>query len=339
MVPSEQLASLANIQGMEDFADKLRESKCGPLQAEGIEILQINVGRKCNLTCKHCHVEAGPHRTEIMPKEILKRCLEIAGLHEEISTIDVTGGSPEMNPNLEWLIERAAVLKKRLIVRSNLVILLEEQYAHFQDVYAENKVEIVGSLPDYRPEKADRQRGTDFFKKSISVLQKLNEKGYAKGSNGLVLDLVHNPAGAFLPGSQTALEHEYRKRLQEDYDVDFNNLFCITNMPVGRYLEYLLKSGSFEEYLSELVTKYNPQALQNLMCRTTLSVGWDGNLYDCDFNQMLGLTISDPSLSHINDFDYSRLRRREIVIHNHCYGCTAGCGSSCQGVLSGDSSH
>jgi radical SAM/Cys-rich protein len=328
---SDQLETLSNIQGIDNFEEKLKKSEQYPLQAAKVNILQINVGKRCNLSCKHCHVEAGPSRTEAMSREIFKKCLEVLKKHKSILTVDITGGSPEMNANLEWFIKEAARLNRRLIVRSNLVILLEKEYQKFIDIYADNNVEIVGSLPDYKEEKTDHQRGGGFFSKSMKVLKMLNDKGYGKEGSGLILDLAYNPIGAYLPGSQTGLEHEYKTRLKKEFGVGFNNLFCITNMPVGRYLEALLKTKNYDDYMEELANAYNPGAVPNVMCRTTISVGWDGKLYDCDFNQMLDLTI--PEIDRIDKFDLEKLSKRKIIIHNHCYGCTAGSGSSCQGAL------
>jgi radical SAM/Cys-rich protein len=333
LTSGEQLATLERINGIAKFEEKLKETKSFPLQADKVQILQINVGRRCNLACKHCHVGAGPARTEEMSREVFEKCLKVIKESDSITTVDITGGSPEMNPDLEWFLGEVAKSNKRLIVRSNLVILLDEKFSKFIDVYAKNKVEVVGSLPDYKQEKSDRQRGEGYFYKSIKVIQLLNQKGYGMGGSGLVLDLVYNPVGAYLPGSQQALEHEYRTRLKQEFGIVFNNLFCIANMPIGRFLEYLLKKGNYDDYMQELANAYNPGAVPNVMCRVTVSVGWDGRLYDCDFNQMLGLSVSDPEVSRIGKFDAEKLSNREIVIHNHCYGCTAGSGSSCQGAL------
>ena len=327
----EQLRILGQIGDIPYFANKIREINMSPLCANGIDILQINMGRRCNLSCRHCHVDAGPHRTEIMSRPVLEKCLEILSSFP-ISTIDITGGSPEMNPHLEWFIGDAARLNRRLIVRSNLTLLLEEPYRHFMDVFAQNKVEIVTSLPDYLETKSDRQRGAGVFGKVIKVLRELNSRGYGMKGSDLLIDIVHNPVGAYLPGSQAALEHEYHERLVFEHGVHFNQLFCLTNLPVGRYLDYLIESGNFEEYLSALCHSFNPAAVKNIMCRTMLSVGWNGSLYDCDFNQMLELAVNSGAPTSIMDFDMDKLKNREIVINNHCYGCVAGCGSSCQGA-------
>src|SRR5208283_1936406 len=214
----------------------------------------------------------------------------------------------------------------------NLTLLLEEPYRHFMDVFAQNKVEIVTSLPDYLETKSDRQRGMGVFGKVIKALRELNLRGYGMKNSGLYIDIVHNPVGAYLPGSQAALEHEYHERLLTEQGVHFNQLFCLTNLPVGRYLDYLIESGNFEDYISALCHSFNPAAVKNVMCLTTLSVGWDGLLYDCDFNQMLGLTVNNGSQMNIMNFDMDKLKNRKIVINNHCYGCVAGSGSSCQGA-------
>ncbi|MBU1078036.1 MAG: arsenosugar biosynthesis radical SAM protein ArsS [Spirochaetes bacterium] len=329
----QQLTLLTNIEGVENFQDKLKSSKQHPLQASQVEIFQINVGKRCNLSCKHCHVEAGPNRVEMMTEATFNKCLEILKKTPEIHTIDITGGSPEMNPYLEGFITEASALGKRLIVRSNLIILMDLKYKKFIDIYVNNKVELVGSLPDYHRDRTDKQRGKDAFDQSIRVLQLLNSKGYGKQDSGLILDLVHNPVGAYCPGDQNALEYEYRNRLKKEYDIEFNTLFCLTNMPVGRYLKYLIDSDNYHDYLNELVSFYNPKAVENVMCKTTVSVSWDGKLYDCDFNQMLDLGMNDPDSVTLDDFDIEKLNNRNIVIHNHCYGCTAGSGSSCQGAL------
>lgn len=331
METSEQLRILNWTGDNPSFAGKIREIKMYPLCAKGIDVLQINTGWRCNLSCRHCHVDAGPSRTEVMSRPVLDKCLEILDAFP-ISTIDITGGAPEMNPHLEWFIREAARLNRRLIVRSNLTILLQASYRHFMDIFAKNKIEIVTSLPDYLETKSDRQRGAGVFGQVIEALRELNTLGYGMKDSGLCIDIVHNPVGAYLPGLQAALEHEYRERLYTEQGVQFNQLFCLTNLPVGRYLEYLIESENFEDYLSALCHSFNPAAVKNVMCLTTLSVGWDGSLYDCDFNQMLGLTVNHGAPKNIMNFNMDKLKNREIVINNHCYGCVAGCGSSCQGA-------
>jgi radical SAM/Cys-rich protein len=331
MTESEQINRLGRVPDLKPFDQSLRASSLYPLKASGIDIFQVNVGKRCNLSCRHCHVEAGPGRHESMVRPVFEKCLAVFK-KSSCSTIDITGGAPEMNPNLEWFLGELASLKRRVIVRSNLVILLEPEYRRFMEIYATHGVEVVGSLPFYEAGKSDRQRGGGGFLKSIEAIKGLNERAYARKGSGLVLDLVHNPVGAYLPGPQPVLEHEYRTRLKRDYGVSFNRLFCMTNCPVGRYLEYLTQSDNFEDYMAELASAYNAAAARQVMCRTTISVGWNGKLYDCDFNQMLGLAVNHGAPSHIDAFDFDRLNSREIVINNHCYACTAGSGSSCQGA-------
>jgi len=317
---------LAQALADESFALKIEK----PLFASGVEIFQINVGNRCNLACRHCHVDAGPACTEFMSREILERCLAI--LRESgIPTIDITGGSPEMNPHFRWFLRECAALGRRLLVRSNFTILLEDEYRDLADLYAGLGVELITSLPAIDEEKTDRQRGPGVFRKVIEVMGLLNGKGYGREGSGLVLNVVHNPTGAYLPGCQASLERQYRQVLRERHGVTFNRLFCITNMPIGRYLMYLLKSENYEEYMETLVRSFNPAALDNVMCKTTVSVGWEGTLYDCDFNQMLKLPVNHGVPENLMNFDYARLRQRQIVVGNHCFGCTAGAGSSCQG--------
>jgi radical SAM/Cys-rich protein len=276
-------------------------------------------------------VEAGPDRNEMMPRHIFEKCLHIIK-GSAIGTVDITGGAPEMNPHLEWFLGEVSTLNRRLIVRSNLVILADPQYRDFIDVYTRYGVEVVGSLPHTNSHQTDLQRGGKVFETCIAVMKEFNRRGYAKEGGPLQFHLVHNPVGAYLPASQANLEYEYKKRLRQEHGVEFNNLFTITNMPVGRYLEYLLRSENFEEYMQVLANAYNPCAVENVMCRSTISVAWDGMLFDCDFNQMLGLPVDHGAPDHIDGFDLNLLDTREIVIANHCFGCTAGSGSSCQGA-------
>jgi radical SAM/Cys-rich protein len=314
------------------FKEKLRHSGISLLKSRNIEVLQINVGLRCNLLCKHCHASAGPHHTETMSLPTLEKCLVIAS-GPSITTVDITGGAPEMNENLEWFLTGAANLKKRLIVRTNAVLLLEDAFSHHIDLYARTGVELAVSLPDAKKEKCDRQRGPGSFDTIVRALKLLNARGYGAEGSGLILDLVHNPIGAFLPGSQDALEKEYKTRLAAEHGICFNRLFCLTNNPSGRFRDYLLKSENYGEYMRLLERAYNSDAAKNVMCRTMLSVGWDGALYDCDFNQMLGLKVDHGAPRHVDQFDTEILQQREIVIDNHCYACTAGQGSSCQGAV------
>jgi len=331
MQRQQQLDHLARTPNAEHFRHKLPS----PLYARELSILQLNVGKLCPMRCKHCHVEAGPDRTEIMSADTFSACLEVQQRHR-IPTLDITGGSPELNPNLEWFISRAAPLTERIILRSNLQLLDREEYKHLLDFFAGNGVELVASLPAYTPKRADKQRAPGSFETCMRVMRELNKRGYADPGSGLALNLVHNPVGAYLPGSQASLEREYRRHLEKEWRVRFNRLFTLTNCPVGRYLEFLIHSGNFEPYMNSLIRSFNPAAVEDLMCRDTLSVAWDGRLYDCDFNQMLDLPVEGRAPSHISDFDLQALRHRRIAVGNHCFSCTAGAGSSCQGALETD---
>jgi radical SAM/Cys-rich protein len=304
----------------------------GPIKAAGVQVLQVNVGYRCNLECRHCHVEAGPTRKEVMSAETMDRCLRVLKKHP-IPIIDITGGSPEMYPGLPAFIEQCAALGRRTLVRSNGVLLLEEGYEPLINLYVSKRVEVVLSLPHVDPQTTNRQRGENVFGRLMDVIRRLNDRGYGQEGSGLVLDLVHNPAGAYLPGPQSALELHYRRALGERFGIVFNRLFCITNMPIGRYREYLVRTDNYEEYMAALTKAFNPASVNNVMCRATVSVGWDGRLYDCDFNQMLGLPIDHGAPPHIDAFDIDSLASRQIVVGQHCYGCTAGSGSSCQGQV------
>lgn len=328
MDADQQRRHLSNIPGGLSFEENLQR----PLVAEDIQVLQLNVGKRCNLMCKHCHVSAGPDRHEHMDRTVFETCLNILSKHP-IGTIDITGGAPEMNVHLPWFIVQAAKLNRRLMVRSNLVILHDDPYRHYLDLYADHRVEVITSLPDYHARQTDRQRGPGVFDKVIQTMRELNARGYGQPDSGLQLHLVFNPVGAFLPGSQAALAHEYKQRLASQYGVVFNELFCLTNFPVGRYLEYLIRSDNYEEYMSALIEAFNGSAVEGVMCRTTLSVGWDGKLYDCDFNQMLEVPVDHGAPAHVDIFNFDRLKTRRVVVANHCYACTAGAGASCQGAI------
>ncbi len=315
------------------FSEKLKQHNHFPLKPKKLEILQINVGYMCNQVCSHCHVDAGPDRKEIMTKETMQQCLEViknTGAH----TLDLTGGAPEMNPNFRWFVEEASKAGiKDFIVRSNLTIIVaNKKYYDLPEFFKKHNVHVVSSLPFYKREKTDRQRGAGVFDKSIQALKMLNAVGYGKEGSGLKLDLVYNPAGAFLPTNQEAMERDFKKALKEDFNIEFNNLFAITNLPISRFLEYLIASENYEDYMYALVDAFNPAAVTNVMCTNTLSVSWDGWLYDCDFNQMLGLKVANK-INHISNYNETELQNRNIVISQHCYGCTAGAGSSCQGTV------
>jgi radical SAM/Cys-rich protein len=314
------------------FEQSLAASKLWPLCATGIQVLQVNVGKLCNQTCHHCHVDAGPDRREVMSRETMQLCLEVLA-DSDIPTLDITGGAPEMNPHFRWLVEQGAALGRHVIDRCNLTILLAPHYEDLPDFLARHRVEVVASLPCYGPANTDRQRGEGVFDKSITALRWLNEAGYGRPGSGLVLTLVYNPVGPSLPPPQPGLEDAYRRELAARYGVVFTRLFTITNMPISRFLDDLIQSGRYDEYMHMLIGAYNPAAAAGVMCRTTLSVSWDGRLYDCDFNQMLDLGLARDCPQHIRDFDGGVLARRRIMTEQHCYGCTAGCGSGCQGAI------
>ena len=311
------------------FKEKLKEITLFPLKATQLEIFQINVGKMCNQVCSHCHVDAGPDRKEIMTKATMQQCLD-AIKELQVTTVDLTGGAPEMNPHFRWFVEEISKLKKQIIVRCNLTIILANpKYHDLPDFFKKHSINVVSSLPYFTSERTDAQRGEGVFEKSITALRMLNEVGYGKPETDLQLDLVYNPAGAFLPGDQTSLEVQFKRKLK-NYGIIFNHLYSITNMPISRFLAYLIKTENYEEYMQELANAFNPIAATGVMCRNTISVGWDGHLYDCDFNQMLGLQIQP--INHIESFDIQKLNNREIIINQHCYGCTAGGGSSCGGA-------
>ena len=309
-----------------EFQTKFTDDSVG--RTAGMDVLQVNVGRLCNLACKHCHVEAGPHRTEVMSREVMGACLK-AYKNWGFSTIDITGGAPEMNPNFRWFVEEAVKICGHVIVRSNMVIMLEDGYTDLPDFYAKNKVEVVVSLPHYKAKKTDSQRGANVFERSIEVLRRLNAVGYGKDPE-LVLNMVYNPTGAFFPPDQTAMEKEYKERLGADYGIVFNNLFTITNNPCGRFGQFLDRSGNLELYMKKLCDAFNPATLEGMMCRFQISVGWDGKVYDCDFNQAMGIEISTGE--NIFEIAEKPYEPRQIVFDKHCYACTAGAGSSCGGT-------
>jgi radical SAM/Cys-rich protein len=315
------------------FQQNLEQSNLYPLKPTEIEIFQVNIGKMCNQTCRHCHVDAGPDRKEIMTIETMQECLEVLKENPQLKTIDITGGAPELNPNFRWFIEEMKLLDRHVIVRCNLTIILaNKKYYDLPRFYKQHQIEVVSSLPFYTQDRTDRQRGNGVFEDSIIALQMLNGVGYGKEETGLILNLVYNPAGAFLPPSQQSLEKDYKKALLDKYGIEFNNLFAITNLPISRFLDYLLQSGNYEQYMEKLTEAYNPAAAANVMCRNTISIGWDGYLYDCDFNQMLELKVNCSS-RHISEFNSEKLNKRNIIVRQHCYGCTAGSGSSCGGVV------
>lgn len=314
------------------FAQKLKQTGLLPFTPTGITVFQMNLGKMCNQVCKHCHVDAGPDRREIMTRTTMEECLKaLAG--SGIPTVDLTGGAPEMNPDFRWLVEQLTLLGKKVMVRCNLTIILaNKKYYDLPDFFKKHQVHVVSSLPYFTAARTNAQRGDGVFEDSIKALQMLNAVGYGQEGSGLEIDLVYNPSGAFLPGNQLALQAEFKKKLKNTYQIDFNYLFAITNLPISRFLDYLIQSENYDGYMEKLVNAYNPMAAANAMCRNTLSVGWDGYLYDCDFNQMLDLKVAAPGTEHIGQFDLKILNNRSIIVNQHCYGCTAGAGSSCGGA-------
>lgn len=317
--------------GIPTFRDKLENIRLYPLKPTEMEVLQVNVGKMCNQECKHCHVDAGPDRQEIMTRETMQQCLDVLK-NSSFTTVDLTGGAPEMNPDFRWFVEEISRLGKSIIVRSNLTIILANpKYHDLPEFFKKHKVNVVSSLPYFTARRTDAQRGEGVFSKSIEALRMLNAVGYGSDRE-LKLDLVYNPSGAFLPGAQLELENEFKKKLFDTYQIEFNNLFTITNLPISRFLDYLVNSGNYDDYMNELVNNFNPSAAFGVMCRNTLSVGWNGYLYDCDFNQMLEMKVLNNS-QHISEFNQNELENREISVNQHCFGCTAGAGSSCGGSL------
>jgi len=333
--PAEQLHILQDSQRSTaiPFSDKLGESGVSQLYRRKLTTLQINVGKVCNQTCTHCHVDAGPDRRESMTYETARQVINFLN-RSEVKTLDITGGAPEMNSNFRMLVSEARLQDKQVIDRCNLTILLANGYTDLPEFLAEHQVKIVASLPCYLEENCDAQRGSGVFAKSIEAIRKLNELGYAQPKSNLYLDLVYNPTGLGLPPEQQKLEASYKSELHTRFGIQFNNLFTITNMPISRFLDDLLRRGKYEEYMEKLINSFNPSTIDNLMCRSLLSVDWNGFIYDCDFNQMLDLAIAEgDGRVHISKLTDDLLSDRTIRVANHCYGCTAGCGSSCGGSL------
>jgi len=317
----------------DSFTQKIKDLGHETLSPLPLEIFQINIGKLCNQTCAHCHVDAGPDKKqENMSEQILKKCLDII-LKYKIPTVDITGGAPEMNAHFRWFVEQCAQNGVQVINRCNLTIIMaNKKYHDLPEFFKRNNVQVVSSLPYFTKSRTDNQRGDGVFEDSIAALKKLNDVGYGIEGTGLVLDLVYNPSGAFLPSSQETLQAEFKRQLKNRYDIVFNSLYAITNLPVSRFLDYLLQSGNYESYMQSLVDAYNPMTVDGLMCRNTISISWDGYIYDCDFNQMLDLKVASPH-NHIDNFDFDALAQRSIVLNQHCYGCTAGAGSSCAGEI------
>jgi len=301
-----------------------------------VETLQVNVGYKCNQTCVHCHVNAGPTRTEAMDHETVSEVIAFIK-SSSLKTVDITGGAPELNPHFRLLVLAARNLGAHVMDRCNLTVLEQPGQEDTAQFLAANRVEIVASLPCYLEENVDAQRGKGVFEASIRSLRKLNELGYGKAGSGLALNLVYNPQGPSLPPPQEKLEADYHRRLEERYGVAFNHLYVLTNMPIQRFGSTLISKGQFEHYMSVLKNAYQLQNLETVMCRTMLSVDWRGYVYDCDFNQMLGLPLAwkGKPRAHLRELLGKDLAGNSIVVKDHCYGCTAGQGSSCGGALNG----
>ena len=315
------------------FNQKIQDTLGRPLKTKQLDILQINLGYMCNQVCAHCHVDAGPDRKEIMTRETMEQCLKVIK-NSDVKTIDLTGGAPEMNPNFRWFVSQAKKCGvQEIIVRSNLTIIVaNKKFNDLPEFFAKNKVHVVSSMPHWTQEKTDRQRGSGVFQDSISALKMLNTVGYGQPGSGLILDLVYNPSGAFLPANQQALCSDFRLRLRQTFGISFNDLFALTNLPISRFLDYLIASDNYEEYMWALVDSFNPAAARAVMCLNTLSVSWQGFLFDCDFNQMLEMPIDDQR-KHISQYEDDLMYGRRIRTSQHCYGCTAGAGSSCQGAV------
>ncbi|HEV2353023.1 MAG TPA: arsenosugar biosynthesis radical SAM (seleno)protein ArsS [Puia sp.] len=306
------------------------------LKPLSLETLQVNVTKLCNQACHHCHVDASPRRTEQMDKATVDKCLEILERNPSIRNLDLTGGAPELNPHFDYFIKEAHKLGKRVIVRHNLTVTLDgnpqtgELKEYLPEFFARHQVEVVSSLPYFQEYFTDKQRGKGVFAKSLESLKRLNDAGYGKEGSGLTLNLAYNPVGAFLPASQADLEKQFKQELETKYRLTFNRLYTITNMPIHRFKTQLQQLNGYEDYMEKLVNAFNPAAAEGIMCRSLLSVGWDGKLYDCDFNQMLEMQLGGPAT--VFNFDFQKLLDRRILFASHCFGCTAGAGSSCGGA-------
>ena len=315
-----------------DFAETLSSRGLGELEAAAVTTLQVNVGKVCNQSCKHCHVDAGPARTETMTRQTAEAVIR-AVRRFGIPTVDITGGAPELNPNFEYLVAESRGLGAHVIVRHNLTVQFVPGQEGLPELFREHEVEVIASLPYFLAAQTDSQRGPGVFDRSIEALRRLNEARYGREGSGLLLNLVYNPVGAYLPPDQSSIERDFKRELAARHGLVFNRLFTITNMPISRFRDYLERSGNTTRYMQKLATSFNPTTVAGLMCRTLVSVGWDGRLYDCDFNQMLELPLTQGMPGTIFDLDLPRLARRRIATGAHCFGCTAGAGSSCGGAV------
>ena len=314
------------------FQRMLAECAGGLLTRAEVSTLQINVGKLCNQACHHCHVDAGPKRTEVMREEVAERVLALLAVSHSIRTVDITGGAPELNPNFRRLVTRSRELRCEVIDRCNLTVLLESGMESLGEFLAENRVQIIASLPCYTAGNVDAQRGRGVFDKSIEALRRLNLLGYGMPSSELRLNLVYNPLGATLPPDQGCLEADYKRQLRDGFGIEFHNLYALTNIPISRFAEMLHRKGEYAAYQELLVAKFNAAAVPNVMCRSMISVGWDGMLYDCDFNQMLEMDLHAGRLTWQVE-SYGQLSQQPVATGSHCFGCTAGSGSSCGGAL------
>jgi radical SAM/Cys-rich protein len=331
--PVTQLAQLEDLNAELDFNARLAAAGWPDLGPAPLEIFQINLGKLCNMTCRHCHVDAGPDRSDaMMSRETIESCLRALD-RTTAHTVDLTGGAPELHPEFRYVVEQAVGRGKHVVDRCNLSVLLLPRSAGLIDWLGERGVEIVASLPHYRKRNTDAQRGDGAYDKSIEALRRLNAAGYGKGDPRRMLTLMSNPAGAFLAPSQAAVEQEWKSAMQREWGITFDRLFALNNMPISRFLEWLVDTGNLESYMQRLVTGFNPAAVAGLMCRNTISVSWDGHLYDCDFNQMLELDARPADREmRVDEFDPVAWQSRRIVTKAHCFGCTAGAGSSCGGA-------
>ena len=326
-----QRALLAALPLKHSFDDALQTVGLYPLRATGIDILQINVGKRCNQTCRHCHVDAGPDRKEVMSREVLEATLGFLE-RARIPILDITGGAPELHPDFREIVRRGKQAGAHVMHRCNLTAILLPNYSDIPELLAQHEVEIVASLPYYQARETNTQRGDGVFEESLQSLRRLNELGYGRGGK-LKLNLVMNPVGTFLPGAQDQLQALWKREMKRRYDVEFDNLYTITNMPISRFLEFLEEKGRTIDYMTTLVNAFNVAAARGVMCRNTLSVGWDGTLYDCDFNQMLEMPVNHGAPSRIENASMETLAQRVIEVGPHCFGCTAGGGSSCGGSI------
>lgn len=322
---------------MQNFSKRLEQSNLH-LTPLSVDTLQVNVGKLCNQACLHCHVDASPTRTEQMDGRTIDACIAVLAKHPELKILDITGGAPELNPHFERFVIAAKELGKHVIIRHNLTVTLDgnpqtgESKLSLPEFFAKHNLEVICSLPYYEEYFTDKQRGKGVFDKSIASMKLLNDQGYGKPGTGLILNLVYNPVGAFLPAAQASLEADFKRALHTKFGLDFNTLYTITNMPIHRFGEQLQRLGAYEDYMTKLVNAFNPAAANGVMCRSLISVGYDGRLFDCDFNQMLEMQIVNGHPRTIFDFDLDQLMSRDILFASHCFGCTAGAGSSCGGA-------